>query len=86
MVFTLELEALKLANDQVFGIIFPNSRKLLWQCRKFARPVKPNAHSLATWLDPIESKGINLFGDLFLPLIKAITTARPSFRCRRRIG
>jgi FAD/FMN-containing dehydrogenase len=76
--FTMELEALKGANDQVFGMLFPASGKLLWQCRKFVEPVKPNPHSLATWLDPVESKGINLFGDLFLPLVKAITAAHPS--------
>ncbi|KAK4233615.1 FAD-binding domain-containing protein [Achaetomium macrosporum] len=76
--FASELETLKAANDQVFGMIFPNSGKLLWQCRKFVEPVKPNPHSLATWLDPIESKGISLFGDLFLPLLKAITADHPS--------
>ncbi|KAH8803332.1 hypothetical protein F5884DRAFT_505566 [Xylogone sp. PMI_703] len=84
--FAVELEALKAANDQVFGVLFPNSGKLLWQCRKFVEPVKPNLHSLATWLDPIESKGISLFGDLFLPLVKTSTAAYPSATVARAVN
>jgi len=73
--FAGELKALKGAYDQVFGMLFPNTGKLLWQCRKFAEPGTPIPHS---WTDPIESKGINLFGDLFLPLVKAGTALHPS--------
>jgi L-gulonolactone oxidase len=69
------LKVLKGANDQVFGMLFPNSGKLVWQCRKFVEPgmvhSKPNA--LEALLGPIESKGISLFPDLFLPLVKATT-------------
>ncbi|KAI6715198.1 hypothetical protein PZA11_006029 [Diplocarpon coronariae] len=71
--FDNEIKALKAVNDQCFGSLFANTGKLLWQCRKFIEPIAPNPHSLATWLDPIESKGIQLFPDLFLPLVKAST-------------
>lgn len=73
--FAEGLKALKGANDQVFGMLFPNLGKLVWQCRKFVEPgmanSKPNA--LEALLGPIESKGIHLFPDLLLPLVKATT-------------
>lgn len=56
---------------------FANTGKLLLQCRKFMEKLPPNPHTLATWLDPIESRGISLFPDLFLPLVKATTALRP---------
>ncbi|CAG5166723.1 uncharacterized protein ALTATR162_LOCUS6968 [Alternaria atra] len=73
--FAEELKALKAGYDQVFGMLFPVTGELLWQCRKFVEPGAPIPHS---WLDPIESRGISLFGDLFLPLVKVLTALRPS--------
>jgi L-gulonolactone oxidase len=73
--FAEGLKALKEANDQVFGMLFPNTGKLVWQCRKFgelgAEKSKPTP--LADLLGHIESKGISLFGDLFIPLMKSST-------------
>lgn len=76
--FAAELQALKGANDQVFGMLFPTTGKLLWQCRKFLDPATPRPDSPTTWLDPIESRNIDLFTGLFLPLVKAVTALRPS--------
>lgn len=76
--FAAELQALKGANDQVFGMLFPTTGKLLWQCRKFVDPAMPRPDSPTAWLDPIESRNIDLFGGLFLPLVKAVTSLRPS--------
>ncbi|KAI9054268.1 hypothetical protein LZ554_001436 [Drepanopeziza brunnea f. sp. 'monogermtubi'] len=75
--FDKEIVALKAVNDQCFGMLFANTGKLLWQCRKFIEPLPPNPHTLATWLDPVESRGISLFPDLFLPLVKATTALHP---------
>jgi L-gulonolactone oxidase len=73
--FTEGVKVLKGANDQVFGMLFPNSGKLVWQCRKFIEPgaVNSRPNALEALLGPIESKGISLFPDLFLPLVKATT-------------
>ncbi|KAL7951077.1 hypothetical protein V8C42DRAFT_359758 [Trichoderma barbatum] len=76
--FAAELQAFKEANDQVFGVLFPTTGKLLWQCRKFLDPAMPRPDSPTSWLDPIESRNIDLFGGLFLPLVKAVTSLRPS--------
>ncbi|OJZ79923.1 hypothetical protein ASPFODRAFT_54340 [Aspergillus luchuensis CBS 106.47] len=76
--FAEELQALKGANDQVFGMLFPTTGKLLWQCRKFLDPAIPRPDSPTAWLDPIESRNISLFGGLFLPLVKAVTALRLS--------
>jgi hypothetical protein len=76
--FAIELQALEGPNDQVFGMLFPTTGKLVWQCRKFLDPTIPRPDSPTAWLDPIESKNIILFGDLFLPLVKAVTAPRPS--------
>ena len=76
--FAGNLKAMKGAYDQVFGMLFPHTRKLLWQCRKFVQPQPPSPLSLHTWIDPIESKGINLFKDVLLPLVKAGTAMHPS--------
>lgn len=76
--FAAELQALKGANDQVFGVLFPTTGKLLWQCRKFLDTAISRPRSPTSWLDPIESRNIDLFGGLFLPLVKAVTSLRPS--------
>lgn len=41
--FTSELKALKDTYDQVFGVVFPHSGQLLWQCRKYIDPKIPQA-------------------------------------------
>ncbi|KAF2280238.1 FAD-binding domain-containing protein [Westerdykella ornata] len=71
--FTEQVKGLKSDNDQVFGMLFPTTGELLFQRRKFVEPGTPHG-----WLDPIESKGISLYGGLFLPLVKALTALRPS--------
>ncbi|CAH0042166.1 unnamed protein product [Clonostachys rhizophaga] len=76
--FTSELKALKDTYDQVFGVVFPHSGQLLWQCRKYIDPKIPRPVTLETLLDPIESKNISLFGGLFLPLVKAGMALHPS--------
>ncbi|EEU33487.1 uncharacterized protein NECHADRAFT_89432 [Fusarium vanettenii 77-13-4] len=76
--FAAELQALNGANDQVFGMLFPTTRKLLWQCRNFLDPAIPRPDSPTAWLDPIESKSIDLFAGLFLPLVQAVTALRPA--------
>ncbi|KAH7152578.1 hypothetical protein EDB81DRAFT_648994 [Dactylonectria macrodidyma] len=76
--FAAELQALKGANDQVFGMLFPTTSKLLWQCRKFLDPATPRPDSPTAWLDPIESRNIDLFTGLLLPLTKAVTALGPS--------
>ncbi|RFU73804.1 fad-binding domain-containing [Trichoderma arundinaceum] len=76
--FAAKLQALKADNDQVFGMLFPNTGELVWQCRKFLDPAIPRPDSPTAWLDPIESKNISLFGGLFLPLVKAVTALRLS--------
>lgn len=75
--FVKEVGILKAVNDQCFGMLFANTGKLLWQCRAF-KSTLPNPHTLDRWLDPIESRGISLFPDLFLPLVKASTALHPS--------
>jgi L-gulonolactone oxidase len=76
--FAGELEALKAGYDQVFGMLFPHSGKLLWQCRKFVEPEPPSLLDPDTWTSPIASKGINLFKDVLLPLVKAGTAVNTS--------
>ncbi|GCB21805.1 L-gulonolactone oxidase [Aspergillus awamori] len=76
--FAAELQTLKDGYDQVFGMLFPITGKLLWQCREPLEPEIPRPPSLGAFLDPIESKNISLFGSLFLPLVKAVTKLRPS--------
>lgn len=44
--FASNLQALRGAYDQVFGMLFPHNRKLLWQCRKFVQAKPPNLLSL----------------------------------------
>jgi L-gulonolactone oxidase len=81
--FAGELKALKSGYDQVFGMMFPTTGELLWQRRKFVEPGTPIPQS---WLDPIESRGISLFGDLFLPLVKAMTALGPSASVAQRLN
>ncbi|KAE9373647.1 FAD-binding domain-containing protein [Stipitochalara longipes BDJ] len=73
--FSEALKTLKEANDQVFGMLFPNTGTLVWQCRKFGElgGEIPKPTPLAALLGPIESKGIDLFGSLFIPLMKSTT-------------
>jgi FAD/FMN-containing dehydrogenase len=69
--FGRELQALKAEYDQVFGMLFPTSGKLLFQRRKFVDSAKSKSDLPET---QVENKNIiSLFGDLFLPLVKAIT-------------
>jgi FAD/FMN-containing dehydrogenase len=69
--FGRELQALKAGYDQVFGMLFPTSGKLLFQRRKFVDSASPRSDSPRT---QVENKDIiALFGDLFLPLVKALT-------------
>lgn len=70
-----ELEALKTNFSQVFGVLFPSTGKLLFQCRKFVLPGTPNPHPLT---DGLEGKAINLFADVVLPLSKFGLALRPS--------
>jgi FAD/FMN-containing dehydrogenase len=70
--FSDQLRRLKAAHDQVFGMLFPHSRKLLWQCRKFVEPDHP-PNVLERLTSAIQSKGINVFKDVLLPLVKAGT-------------
>ncbi|GIJ92656.1 hypothetical protein Asppvi_001934 [Aspergillus pseudoviridinutans] len=66
-----ELQALKAGYDQVFGMLFPTSGKPLLQRRKFVDSANPDSDSSGT---QVENKNIiALFGDLFLPLVKALT-------------
>ncbi|CEL08948.1 hypothetical protein ASPCAL12093 [Aspergillus calidoustus] len=68
--FGRELQALKAEYDQVFGMLFPTSGKLLFQRRKFVDSAKSKSDLPET---QVENKNIiSLFGDLFLPLVKAI--------------
>ncbi|PNP74449.1 hypothetical protein FNYG_12212 [Fusarium nygamai] len=83
--FAIELQALKEPNDQVSGMLFPTTGKLVWQCRNFLDPTIPRPHSPTAWLDSIESKDIILFRDLFLPLVKAVTALRPSIAMAKLI-
>ncbi|KAL2857043.1 hypothetical protein BJX68DRAFT_263564 [Aspergillus pseudodeflectus] len=69
--FGRELQALKAEYDQVFGMLFPTSGKLLFQRRKFVDSAKSKSDLPET---QVENKNIiSLFGDLFLPLVKVIT-------------
>ncbi|KAJ9649255.1 hypothetical protein H2201_004262 [Coniosporium apollinis] len=76
--FTGKLQALKAAYDQVFGMLFPHTGILLWQCRKFLEPVTPSPLSPVTWTNPIASEGVNLFEDVLLPLVKVGTAVHSS--------
>lgn len=64
--FEKELKNIK-AYDQVFGMLFPKNSKLLWQCRKFVEP------GTTDWTSSIASKGIHVFKDVILPLVKKST-------------
>jgi L-gulonolactone oxidase len=66
--FSEELWTLKADSDQLSGMLFPHTSKLLWQCRKFVDPVTPNLVSPET---PVIDRGINLFKDVVVPLVKA---------------
>jgi hypothetical protein len=66
--FAQELQVLKADSDQLFGMLFPHSGKLLWQCRKF---MDPATQCLVSQETPILDKGINLFKDVIVPLVKA---------------
>jgi len=68
--FETELRALKADSDQLFGMLFPHTGKLLWQCRKFMNQARPSLESPET---PIVDKGINVFKDVLVPLVKAGT-------------
>jgi L-gulonolactone oxidase len=67
--FSEELRAFKSTQDQVFGMLFPHTKKVLWQCRKYV-DLEP-AGLLGGILNRVESKGINLYKDVLLPLVKA---------------
>jgi hypothetical protein len=76
--FSDEVARLKSSYDQVFGMMFPNNNRVLWECRKFVDPPSPGLWSLLTALDdPLLRRRINLFKDVLLPLIKAKTTLSP---------
>jgi FAD/FMN-containing dehydrogenase len=67
--FDEELRQFRATQDQVFGMLFPHTRKLLWQCRQSVQ--REPAGLLGGLLDRVESKGINLYKDVLLPLVKA---------------
>ncbi len=71
--FEGKLQTLKAGYDQVFGMLFPHTRKLFWQCRKFLEPGTPSPGPLASLTDQIESKGVNLYKDVLIRLVKAVT-------------
>jgi L-gulonolactone oxidase len=54
-------------------MLFPHTGKLFWQCRKFMEAGTP-----LSLFDPIASRGINLFKDVLLPLVKAGTAVKTS--------
>jgi FAD/FMN-containing dehydrogenase len=67
--FQDNLRDLKATQDQVFGMLFPHTRKLLWQCRKY---VEPEAMGVVDGVvNLVRSKGINLYKDVLLPVVKA---------------
>ncbi|KAE8414638.1 hypothetical protein BDV36DRAFT_239444 [Aspergillus pseudocaelatus] len=69
--FVGELQALKAGYDQVFGMLFPTSSKLLFQRRRFVDSENLKSNSSGA---EIENENIiALFGDLYLPLVKALT-------------
>jgi len=76
--FEGKLETLKADYDQVFGMLFPHTGKLFWQCRKFVEPGTPGPSPPVSWMDRIESKGVNLYKDVLLPLVKAGTSVNKS--------
>jgi L-gulonolactone oxidase len=50
-------------------MLFPRTKKALWQCRKFVEPEPTGL--LGSFKNLIDSKGINLYKDVLLPLVKA---------------
>jgi hypothetical protein len=74
--FDAELAALKSESDQVFGMLFPHTGKLLWQCRKFVDPVPSSL--LGGVLNLVASRGINLYKDVLVPLVKAGSGLAPA--------
>lgn len=69
-----EVRRLRASYDQAFGMIFPYSRRLLWQCRTYVEPPGPSLGRLDDW---VRRRGINLYKDVLLPLVKAGTDLAP---------
>ncbi len=69
--FEQELAELKATQDQVLGMLFPHTGKLLWECRKFVAPDPDGFLPPDRWDDVVQQKGIYLFKDVLLPLVKA---------------
>jgi L-gulonolactone oxidase len=59
-------------------MLFPHTGKLFWQCRKFVEPRTPGPPPKVSWADRIESKGVNMYKDVLLPLAKAGTSVDKS--------
>jgi L-gulonolactone oxidase len=71
--FKQEMQTLRATYDQAFGMLFTNNGKLLLQCRKFVEPGTPSPHPLT---GAIESRAIDLFSDLVVPIAKAGSALR----------
>jgi hypothetical protein len=76
--FEGNLQTLKSGYDQVFGMLFPHTGKLFWQCRKFVELETLSPGPLISWMNRVESKGINMYKDVLLPLVKAGTAVNRS--------
>ena len=76
--FAKNVHALRTSYDQVFGMLFPDSGTLLWQCRKFLDPSAPKPNPIEKLIDKVESKGINIYKDFLLSLVKAGTELHPA--------
>jgi FAD/FMN-containing dehydrogenase len=71
--FAEELRDLKTTQDQVFGMLFPHTGKLLWECRKYGEPTKPGDFDLASLDDSLQRRGVSVYKDVLLPLVKTGT-------------
>ncbi len=72
--FDDEIESLRTTQDQAFGMLFPYSRNILWECRKFvSKDTAAKRSRLKVFLDRIQAQGSRWSTDLLLPFIKIIT-------------
>ena len=78
--FEDEIQSLKASQDQAFGMLFPYSGKIIWECRKFVDKETDADRSYWTKLeDKFQAQGPNLSKDYLIPIVKASSKISTDF-------
>lgn len=78
--FEEEIQTLKATQDQAFGMLFPYTGKVIWECRRFIDKEEQLGRSFLNRLDDkVQAKGSSLSKDFLLPIVKASTKISSDF-------